>query len=248
MRHPSQWLGDGIGIDFFGCNGGQMTIKLIFLDDVDRCRWHVMPLLITGGDESCLWVDPDKWLTQSVADDLERFPVGCDFDDRAAVLAIGCALLSAFGNVERAIRTQFHGVRELPCLCCLGKEIAEHLIAVTGAIFVGIDELPDAASVKDEQLILPRDDAHGFMQTTGKATPRYILEVAFQPRDEPYIAIKSHACRITLIIQESNVCQSHIPLPGIRNGQWDFVDDIGVGFGGESAVGGNGFRQIRIIS
>ena len=85
------------------------------------------------------------------------------------------------------------------------------------------------------------------MQPAREAFPRHRLQIALQTRDQPHIAIKRHPRRIALIIQKRDVREPHIPLPRIRHRQRNVVDDVGVGFGREGGLGGEGLGPEALL-
>ena len=228
MRQPRQRLGDGLRILLLLRDGRQMAVELMIADEMQRRGRHIMPLLIARRHETRLRIHADERLAQSIADHLKRLPIRRHFDHRAIVLPPRRALLASFGDVKLALRPQLHRIRKLPRLRRLREEIAEHLIPVALLVPVRIHKPPDAVAVENEDLAIPRHNAHRLMQPAREAFPRHRIQIALQTGDQPHIPIKRHARRIALIIQKREVRQPHIPLPRIRHRQRDVVDDVGV--------------------
>ncbi|WP_346332239.1 hypothetical protein [Prosthecobacter sp. SYSU 5D2] len=82
------------------------------------------------------------------------------------------------------------------------------------------------------------------MQAGGEALPCHLFQVALQAGDEPDITVEGDACGIALVIEKGDVGKADIALPGIRDGQGDFVENVGVRGFGKDGLGGDGLGPV----
>ena len=181
-------------------------------------------------------MDRQVGLTEAIAEQGGRMPVGRDAEDAAVVLADGRRFLATFADDELAFRGEADRAGEFAHVGGLGEGVREELMDVGFTVAVRIAESPDAIAVEDEDLFVADGAGHRLVESGGETAPGDVGGALLESAGEPDIAVEGDDNR-RAIFEELNVTGTHGALPGVVDGEGDVVDDVGVLGGTEGDLG-----------
>ena len=220
MRNPAEGLGDCLtGRDDLRTRAKPVMMSMA--NPVHGGARHPMPLLVAGHQQVPLGDVADVGLPQPRSDGLYLHAIARNAKDFSIVDPLIGQLLATFGQIEASIVGQYHGHGKLTGLGRLSESITKILLFLVVAVSITILQADDAIARVDVRFPLFETDTHGFMQPCSHSTPLHPAGGLIHGLSQPEIAIKGRYPHPSSVIK-GHGRRSHLALPGIGVGQWQF--------------------------